>query len=142
MKKNIREIPKLSVAYTVCKLPVTSTLDRVEGWRSEETLPGKGSLAAYQRKFSSPHSQAFFTSVSQSLCGRPESDSVSSISIQCVRVSLKEREVHRPEESFFRYQQGRGRAFSTLYLSGCQTQLFTEESGRTLVSTSGAVPLP
>lgn len=90
---------------------------------------------------SSPHSQAFFTSVSQSLCGRPERDSVSSISIQCVRVSLKEREVHRPEESFFRYQQGRGRAFSTLYLSGCQTQLFPEESGRTLVSTSGAVPL-
>lgn len=97
-----------SVICIVCRLPVTSAC-RVERWRSEKTLPGKLSLAPCGGEASSPH--AFFMSVSQLLCRGPGGDSVSPIFIQCVRVPLKEREAERPEESFFRYQQGKKEGF-------------------------------
>lgn len=82
--KTVRRYQQPSVVY-MC--PVTSTFASVERWRSEEALPGKGSLAPCQSEASSP---------------QPGNDSVSSVSTQLVRVPLKKRESDRPGDSFLR----------------------------------------
>lgn len=51
--KTIRRYQQPSVVYMY---PGTSAFARVERWRSEETLPGKGSLARCQSEASSPQS--------------------------------------------------------------------------------------